>query len=611
MSRRYGRGGFTLTEVLVSVMVLAIIVSAVYTAVKNANLAWQRGQANQIRVETGRGVIEFISRELESASATRWLYMQKEKDANLIQQADVGNPKYGALWFWGTDYDPAAGPVEQVHLRSAADELHFIAPVDEPGRAPRGSLVEVGYWLDGGRLWADGGTKDTYDAIPTDLLSEEYRLTMPPASDDDWRKLASYLDGAWGDNKLRRHVIPCPVESYGYGEPLPAATEGYLPGVPEMRFGFYWWLIGKPETYWGSPFKDTTAMDASALSSNFAYAEWEQSDDSLLGLNIVDIDFIYYHWYYYPKQYTWSDSGGTHTAQEWIWGVRMVDDNPDPVPYKEPYITANEPVQMKSWPVPNPDGTKPLVPVIVLSPGDQVDGAIDRLNAWSNHCKRGERLLIVPKARDDFYNDPLNNMVETEDKDQLIGQSFIIQDNAWDGDEMLIRIAGDRITANQFYVTGTGAQRAYYFVVSKGEWNSLADMVYRVELTPPSTSPNDWATNFSQTTGIPARDGDPNNFPTPADMDKPWHFNNLPVMARGDAFEGYDEVKVDDGSKTWLAQVRAKGTDSAGQPGWTGADGMPAAVEVVLVARDSVPSEHKTQVFNAMIYLKNSGRWGE
>lgn len=598
MNCRYGSRGFTLTEVLVSLVVLTIIVSAVYTAVRNANIAWQRGRANQMRVETGRGVIDFISRELESAVGTLWVYTGREDaELNVVDPADVGRPKYGVLWLWGTDFDPAAGPVEQVHLRSAADELHFVAPLETPGRAPRGSLVEVGYWLDGGRLWPDSGSGESYDAIPSTLADEYGGFNRPPANEAERRNLARYLADAWGDNRLRRHVYPCPVRGL-YEEPLPGVSAPELPDAPELRFGYWWWLIGSPERYW-SPYRDTTGMSVSSLSSDFAYAAWEQSDDSLLANNVVDVDFIYYHWYYYPRRYAWTEVDGTeHTSQEWIWGVRMVDDNPDPVPYADPYVTDDPPLDvvgpgagMRKWPVPGPDGTQEMFPVIVVPKA----GNPARLAEWANHSKRGERLLIVPEDREELYDPP-------NDVDPLIGQSFIIQDNAWDGDDMLIRIAGDRISKEQF-ADSSGTPRAYHFVVSKGEWNSLADMVYRMELDPP-----DWAKIFSQTVGIPAREGARTTFPGPGDMDEDWHFNNRPVPARGDAFEDYEKVG---GPRTWHRKVRDVGGDGPGEPGWTGVDGLPAAVEIVLVVRDDVPGEHNMQVFNAMVYLRNSGRWGE
>ena len=61
------KSGFTLTEILVAVTILAITVAAIYTSFKGGLTSWTKGTIRMERYQNARAALEMMSREISAA----------------------------------------------------------------------------------------------------------------------------------------------------------------------------------------------------------------------------------------------------------------------------------------------------------------------------------------------------------------------------------------------------------------------------------------------------------------------------------------------------------------------------------------------------------------
>ena len=113
--------GFTLIEVMITTLVLALLITGIYSIFKGGTDSWTKGNVRMERYQNARAILEMMSREISCA---------------MVNEARK-------IYMLGTHDEP-------VKNYSTKDELFFIAPIyPEPGDGggSQSDMCELGYWV--------------------------------------------------------------------------------------------------------------------------------------------------------------------------------------------------------------------------------------------------------------------------------------------------------------------------------------------------------------------------------------------------------------------------------------------------------------------------------
>ncbi|MCK4325347.1 prepilin-type N-terminal cleavage/methylation domain-containing protein [bacterium] len=162
------KSGFTLTEILVAVTILAITVAAIYTSFKGGLTSWTKGTIRMERYQNARAALEMMSREISAA---------------IIIAADGSYQ----IDFYGVDN------TETVSGETVDDDyLCFVAPVREDPDEP--DLRKVRYELDETNRQLRRGTDDSIDGdITSDFSFAQLALNVKSLN-------FQYYDSSWLDS---------------------------------------------------------------------------------------------------------------------------------------------------------------------------------------------------------------------------------------------------------------------------------------------------------------------------------------------------------------------------------------------------------------------------
>ena len=118
--------GFTLIEMLVSLVIVAIIVASVYTAFDCGKNSWQVGETIVQKNQNARAALDIMSREITCALINDWDNQYR-------------------LDFYGANV--TAPPATTWRTNSVGDELYFIARLNPDSASANADICEVGYYL--------------------------------------------------------------------------------------------------------------------------------------------------------------------------------------------------------------------------------------------------------------------------------------------------------------------------------------------------------------------------------------------------------------------------------------------------------------------------------
>lgn len=114
MIQRIAKSGFTLLEVLISLMILGVVTVTIFTVFSQTLNTWRKAAADMEKYGNARAFLDRISLELSGATIDRW----------------------SSIYFAG--FSGGSGP-----RGSSFDELYFVS------NAVSGDFAEIGYWLAG------------------------------------------------------------------------------------------------------------------------------------------------------------------------------------------------------------------------------------------------------------------------------------------------------------------------------------------------------------------------------------------------------------------------------------------------------------------------------
>ncbi|MFH1094270.1 MAG: type II secretion system protein [Candidatus Omnitrophota bacterium] len=205
MNRLLKRSAVTLIELLVTMGILVLLVTILYSVFNVTLRGWQKSD-NLLQVTTAaRVALDQMSKEIASS---------------IIK---AGSNSYYCLGF-----DKSSGSGWRTD--SIGDEFYFIAPL-KPGNTDGGSdLCEVGYWLDG------QGTADTND----DSLRRFYVTDTRDQAGSLFDFNFSSPSGKSNSDEFVFNVIGLEFEFYKAGDPTPqntwdSTTEGGPPAKIKIR----------------------------------------------------------------------------------------------------------------------------------------------------------------------------------------------------------------------------------------------------------------------------------------------------------------------------------------------------------------------------------------
>ncbi|MCK5594681.1 prepilin-type N-terminal cleavage/methylation domain-containing protein [bacterium] len=133
LSREGGRGmscrAFTLIEIMISTLVLALLITGIYSIFKGGTDSWTKGNVRMERYQNARAILGMMSREISCAmvNEARKIYMLGLNDET-------------AAW---------------IKTGSTRDELFFVAPIYstsnliDPSNTTASDMCELGYWIRG------------------------------------------------------------------------------------------------------------------------------------------------------------------------------------------------------------------------------------------------------------------------------------------------------------------------------------------------------------------------------------------------------------------------------------------------------------------------------
>ena len=191
--------GFTITELLMALAVLAVIFTSAFTVFRSASTAWLKGEARNQRYQQARAILERVSSEVASSLVTR----------------------SGSIYFEGD-----------------LDKLFFVCPLPDTQIS---DLCEVGYYLSDGCLMRhyeedpdfvllESDEDEGLGSNVTELKFEYHYLTGSiPLQTDDWdSRLDRYPEDSRPDGLPRAVGIRITVSDEARRESEDFETTVYL-----------------------------------------------------------------------------------------------------------------------------------------------------------------------------------------------------------------------------------------------------------------------------------------------------------------------------------------------------------------------------------------------